>query len=190
MTEQRLRNIAEAYVSRYGGSTGRLRSVLRRRALRSLRYHAEEERRDEIFDVIEALIATRVQAGTSDDAREARAAAVRLSLAGRPRRVVAMKLREKGFAPEHIESAVGGLQGQEEDSVDPDLVACCRYARRRGLGPFRSPGARDKPRDKQLAALMRAGFSYALASRVVDCEDAGELQAILDEAPLPSLSGP
>ena len=42
-------------------------------------------------------------------------------------------------------------------------------ARRRKLGPYR-PGERSAYREKDLAALARAGFSFGIAREVIDGE--------------------
>src|SRR3546814_7265925 len=46
----------------------------------------------------------------------------------------------------------------DELAAEPELAAAIAYARRRRLGPFRTPDARADRRDKDLAALARAGF--------------------------------
>jgi regulatory protein len=50
------------------------------------------------------------------------------------------------------------------------LAAAIALARRRGLGPYRKKeGA--AVRDKDVASLARAGFSYDIARKVVDADD-------------------
>jgi regulatory protein len=44
-------------------------------------------------------------------------------------------------------------------------------ARRRRLGPFRKAEARAEHRLRDLAAMARAGFAYALAEKVIDAEE-------------------
>lgn len=187
MTEARLRNIAFAYVQRYGGSSQRLEQVLSRRAERSLRYHEELERLPEVKAWVRQVVQRFQGEGISDDHRNARAAAIDLSLQGRPRRAIAYRLRGKGYAPEAIEAALSNLQSEE---LDPDWVACCRYARRRGLGPFSATRSRTRSREQQLASLMRAGFGFDHARRVLDATDADELEAVIAAAPTASLAGP
>lgn len=191
VTKQRLRNIGLAYVQRYGGSEKRVGEVLGRRVSRSLRYHDELEREGEAASWIAEVVADLIASGAIHDGREARAKAVADSLSGRPLGVIRMRLRQKGFGNDAVDDAIAALSEAAEaqgDAPDPDLVACCRYARRRGLGPFRSPTARDKPRESQLGSLMRAGFRYQYASAVLDAESAEELMMILDGAALPTLT--
>jgi regulatory protein len=46
----------------------------------------------------------------------------------------------------------------QEEAAEPELAAALAYARRRRLGPYRSPAARTDLREKDLAALGRQGF--------------------------------
>ncbi|MCH8002677.1 MAG: RecX family transcriptional regulator, partial [Proteobacteria bacterium] len=55
-------------------------------------------------------------------------------------------------------------------------AAALAYARRRRLGPYRSPQARAAMREKDLAALGRRGFGYELARRVIETGDVSELE--------------
>jgi regulatory protein len=57
------------------------------------------------------------------------------------------------------------LEGEDGD----EAAAARALARRRRLGPYR-PGERAPYRDKDLAALARAGFRYDVARAVVDGE--------------------
>ncbi|MHA1114431.1 MAG: regulatory protein RecX, partial [Alphaproteobacteria bacterium] len=61
-----------------------------------------------------------------------------------------------------------------------DLAAAIAYARRRRLGPWRVAAARAERRERDLAALARAGFNYDLARRVVDAPDTAAAEALLD----------
>ena len=69
------------------------------------------------------------------------------------------------------------------DVHDPDWVACCRYARRRRLGPFQSPEKSGRSREQQLRALLRAGFPYRLAVRAVDSRDPAQLEEVILSQP-------
>ncbi|MCA9558512.1 MAG: RecX family transcriptional regulator, partial [Myxococcales bacterium] len=82
------------------------------------------------------------------------------------------KMRQRGLPADLIDAA---LEAADAEVEDPDLAAAARYARRRRLGPFRPAEARAERREKDLAALGRAGFSYAIARRVIDAEDAAAL---------------
>ncbi|MFN7130599.1 MAG: recombinase RecX, partial [Myxococcales bacterium] len=53
---------------------------------------------------------------------------------------------------------------------DPEEAAAWALARRKRLGPFGKPELRSDRRQRDLAALVRAGFAFPLVKRVVDGE--------------------
>jgi regulatory protein len=59
-----------------------------------------------------------------------------------------------------------------------ELAAACALVRRRRLGPYRAPGKRVDCRQKDLASLARAGFSLALARRVLKAPDIEALEQL------------
>ena len=109
---------------------------------------------------------TRSTRAHGTDAEEG-AAAVEALIAG---------LLAKGVEGALIDQALAGLR---EEAAEPELAAALAYARRRRLGPYRSPAARAGLREKDLAALGRQGFGYDLARRVIETDDLAELE---DEA--------
>lgn len=173
ITRQRLRNIALAYVGRYGGSAKRLGEVLRRRVERAHYVHGgdKEEHFGWIQETVESLLASQ----SLDELMNARSAAMSLHLTGKPERVIVQRLRLKGYTKTSIEAGIERIREHVGDDEDPDLIAACRYARRRGFGPYARPGRVPKERDKQLAAMMRAGFPYRLADLIYKTEDAATL---------------
>jgi len=76
-----------------------------------------------------------------------------------------------------VEAALAGHadEGGRATSED-DLAAAIAFARRRRIGPFRLDAARDASRERDLAALGRAGFGYELARRVIEAESVEELE--------------
>jgi regulatory protein len=77
-------------------------------------------------------------------------------------RAIQAKLSAKGVDRTAIAAALEGEDGDEEQ-------AALAFARRRRLGPFR-PGERAPYRDKDLAAMARAGFRFDVARGVIDTE--------------------
>ena len=63
------------------------------------------------------------------------------------------------------------MQYALEDGEDPELPAAVTMAKRRRLGPFAVKPPNGEQREKHLAALARAGFSYDVAQRVIDGKD-------------------
>ncbi len=74
--------------------------------------------------------------------------------------MAAMKLREKGVSREIVEAT---LEADETEEAEAEAA----YVRRRRFGPYRGAGRPDR-RDKEIAAMIRAGFPMRLAIAAVD----------------------
>src|SRR5258708_16915791 len=164
VTPTALEKAAFHYLERYASSAENLRRVLMRRVERAVRAGAVEraEGRAGVDAVIERLQARRLL----DDAAYAEGRARSLSHKGRSRAIIARTLAAKGVGRETVDAALEGLA----EAGETDLAAAVRFARRRRMGPFRAPKERAGRRDRDLAALGRAGFAYEVARLVVDAE--------------------
>ena len=91
--------------------------------------------------------------GLIDDRAWAEAQAGGLRRRGASARAVAARLSSKGAPRAEIERLLAG----EDDAAEREAARA--LARRRRLGPWRGPAERAARRQKDLAALARAGFS-------------------------------
>lgn len=176
LTEERLRKAALHYLERFTTSAGNLRTVLERRVRKNAMQGLETPEADQW---IERIVASLVAAGVIDDRAYAEMRAASLVRAGRSRARIKATLQQKRVDPAALDGALEQLQ---EDQPNADLVAAVNFARRRRLGPY-AAGDRAARRLKDMAALARAGFSSAIARRVVDAEDIETLTAQLEEDP-------
>lgn len=167
-----LESAALHYLERYASSAENLRRVLMRRVDRAA--HAGMiERADgaaRVAAVIDKLTARRLL----DDKLYAEGRARSLSRQGRAASVIARRLQVKGVKGEALDGALATL----EEEGHSDLAGALRLARRRKLGPFRAKSERKERRDKDMAALGRAGFSFEIARKVIDAES---VEAIEEE---------
>lgn len=171
-TAARLEKAALAHIDRYATSVANLRAVLMRRVERSARLHGTD--RAEAAAWVDAIIAKLLDRRLLDDTAYAQMRANSLHRSGASRRKIAGMLRQKGVGRDDIEAALAVLADEYGDS---DMVAACNYARRRRLGPYRPHAARADRRERDLAALARAGFGYDVARRVIEARSAEELEA-------------
>jgi regulatory protein len=172
-TPKHLENAALHYLGRFATSAENLRRVLTRKVDRSARTHGTDRAEGRVQ--VESLIRRFVASGLVDDLAYARARASSLARRGASARLIRARLLEKGVDPEAVAAALAALA---DDGGDAELRAAVNLARRRRLGPFRKRiggQARDE-REKALAALARAGFSYDVAKRVIDAESADALE--------------
>ena len=170
MTPARLENIALHHLDRFSTSSENLKRVLTRRVLKSARHHNTDQ--EQCAAWIDTLIERYQECGLLDDPAYARAQVNSHNRRGKSVRAIRALLRQKGVTAADIDLAIEGLA---ENHPDPDLAAANAYARRRRLGPYRTREVDDKAREKELAALARAGFSYGIARRIVAAETVEEI---------------
>lgn len=130
------------------------------------RCRSREEEPGAFAEAIEETVARASRAGLVDDARFTAARLATLRRRGTSTRGAGAKLAAKGVSREVIEAALA-----EEPAGDADEAAAQAYAKRRRLGPYRRPDKRAANRERDLAALARAGFSYRQAKAVIDDRD-------------------
>ena len=158
VTPAYLERAALAYLERFASSAQNLARVLKRKVERRCRLRAEDPA--PFIALIEDVVARAVRGGLVDDRRYAEGRVASLRRRGGSARGIGAKLAAKGVARETVAAV---LVGGEDD----ELAAAHALARRRRLGPYRT-GDRAAFREKDLAALARAGFGFAIARRIVD----------------------
>jgi regulatory protein len=170
ITPSYLENAALHYLERFASSSANLRRVLLRKVARSVAHwggdaasHGEQ---------VDAVIAKLARLGYLNDAAYAEAKVRALHRAGKGSRTIRATLAAKGV---DADLAAGALDSLAEDIPEPDLAAAIRLAKKRRLGPFRAQG-RTEMRQKDLAALARAGFDFDTCRRVVEAESAEALE--------------
>jgi regulatory protein len=173
ITAASLENAALYYLRRFDSTAENLRRVLSRRVRRAAMSPQATIDTAEAARWIEAVVAKMTRLGYVDDARTAAMKARSLFARGTPPAMIRRRLALLGAGEEAIDAALSGI---EEDCADAELTAAAALARRRRLGPFRPAAARAERRDKDMAALARAGFSPEIARRVIDAADPEDLQ--------------
>ena len=172
----RLEELALAYVARFATSAGKLGQYLKRKL---------HERGWEVEGVsgtepgIPALIERLVAAGYIDDAGFAQGRASGLRRRGYGDRRVDQTLRGAGIA----EEVRASVQGDEAASRRAALI----LARKRGFGPFGAerpdPCPIDpKTRQKQFAAMLRAGHPLDSVRILIDAATEADALEWVDEA--------
>jgi regulatory protein len=154
LDEKRLEELALRYVERFSTTRAKLRSYLARK----VRERGWDGSNEPPFERIADRFA---ELGYINDAAYALAKSQSLTGRGYGKRRVANTLRVAG-----VDEADGAAARDhaEEKAVD----AAINFARRRRIGPFAASAPREpKDREKALAAMIRAGHSFALAREIV-----------------------
>ncbi|WP_421996403.1 RecX family transcriptional regulator [Reyranella sp.] len=174
ITATYLRNAAAFYLERYPATAEGLRRVLARRVARAVRNDAPVM--EGVEQEIEAIVARFVAAGMIDDEAFAQTKARALHRRGTSTRLTRRRLQLAGVDAETLDRAFAGLDRElDTDPAERERRAAVALARRRRLGPFRLPEQRRERRDRDLAAMARAGFDLDLARRVIDAPSAESL---------------
>ncbi|HIJ39335.1 MAG TPA: regulatory protein RecX [Rhodospirillaceae bacterium] len=168
ITQAYLEKVAMRYLERYSASTASLRRVLLRRVEGAVRLGLSDGVAEALM--VEPLILRLQAMGLLDDFRYAEGKAASLLGRGRSMRAIRHYLQDRGVAAENIDPVLSGLAAEDEEG-SPDLQAARNYARKRRLGPHRPGSERSLHRLRDLAALGRAGFSWAVAQAVIDAEE-------------------
>ena len=160
ISKKYLENAALFYLQRYATPADNLRRVLLRKVKRSCTFHQVEA--ESFTPLVDDLVTRYMAVGLVDDTVFARARVTSLRRQGLSRQSIIARLQAKGLAKADIEAALLQVDAEQED---PELAAATAYARRKKLGPWRK-----KPQEmqKELAAMGRAGFSYAVARKALE----------------------
>ena len=147
-----LDQLALRYVERFATTRAKLADYLRRKV---------RERGWEGAPVDPAAVAQRMAAlGYVDDRAFAESRAAALARRGLGARRVGAALRAAGVDEADRAEVAPGVDARAVD-------AALGFARRKRLGPWGTGAADRAVREKQLAAMLRAGHPMALARRIV-----------------------
>jgi regulatory protein len=149
----RLQQLALRYVGRYSTSRSKLRAYLQRK-VRECGWDGPGE--PPLTELVERF----AELGYVDDAAFALSKAQSLSGRGYGKRRLVDKLRHAGIGEEDSEEARRHADAEA-------LSAALRFAERRKIGPYASTMLERAKRDKAMAAMIRAGHSFALARAIV-----------------------
>jgi regulatory protein len=159
LTAESLRWFALRYVERYATTRAKLRDYLQGK-LRERGWSGEGEA--PIDETVECF----AELGYVDDRAfgEARA----------------RSLERRGYGPRRVAQtlAAAGVEQELREEIGDGFVArdaAIAYARRRRIGPFGPPVDDPALRQKQFAAMVRAGHDFDLTRRVLDARSENDL---------------
>lgn len=162
-TKERLTRSALHYLGRYASSEKNLQQILTRKVEKTCSI-LELDPQD-YAPVIQDVVANLASNGFINDTQYAETKVASLRRRGGSQRKIEAALSAKGVDRQIIRTAIEGDEKNEEE-------AALNFARRRRPGPFRANHEREKRREKDLAAMCRAGFSFELAKTIIDTSKA------------------
>ena len=105
---------------------------------------------------------------------------------GRSKLGIRQRLRQHRLDDTIIDAA---LDAADQRSANGELLAACRFARRRRLGPFdcrqyddaKNRQAFMQRQQRQLGSLARAGFTMAISQTVIGLEDMDAAEMLIGQ---------
>ena len=160
ITPQRLKNIGLYYLKRFESSVENLRSVLQKRVNQYAKENPEFNKQ-EAYQWVENVLAEFEKLHYLDDERFTEIKVRHYLAVGKPARYIQNKLREKGVANAQIDEMLDDFGYHQQEMA-------LKLAKRKKIGPFRpNEEARKLNRQKDMAALIRAGFDYDVVAEIM-----------------------
>ncbi|MEM7070665.1 MAG: RecX family transcriptional regulator [Pseudomonadota bacterium] len=167
-TLQRLENIALYYLTRYEANTQKLRNVLMRRIEKAV--YEKLIDKDTGCEMVEKIVKKAVDEKWIDDQRFADLYARKFFGQGYPYHVVKLKMHQKNIESSLINQALEEfLKNEDLDHEEQQWQQIKRFAKRKHIGPYCLQD-RLQRRKKHLGILARNGFSFELASKIIDAD--------------------
>lgn len=160
LTPERVRAGVLRHVQRYSAPRQHVRRLYLRKIDTSLR--SFEGDREVLVAALDEALGTAEHYGYINDARFAEVRAARGIARGVSPRQIQARLGAKGIDSAAIEAGLASTEG------NPEVLACAAYVKRRRMGGWRPPEERVLHRERDLARLGRAGFSYTVARASLD----------------------
>ena len=169
---RRLRNKALHYLERYSSTEAKLTEILKRFAARKITGYSDEEVAPHIHHIVRHY----ADLGYIDDRAFAESKWQAGLRNGRSPQMLAQKLKHAGVNDDIIQA----LRTQGAETADTELHAAIISARKRRIGPFaKTPPADYAEFQKQMARLVRAGFSLSVARTVMNFETGEAAEEVL-----------
>lgn len=163
-TKARLRNVALYYLDRFESSEENLRTVLKRR-IDKYAFFDKGYNPTMAYQWVEEVIEECLKQNFVNDERYAEFKVNNYLSAGKSRRYIEQKLKQKGID----ESVVAKFFDEDNYS---ELETAFNFAKKKKIGRFREDESkRAENRQKDLTALVRAGFDYDVAKTVLEDGD-------------------
>lgn len=168
--ERRLENSGLYYLQRYTSSKANFEEVMRRKIFKwDL---SDKITKDQITTLLSALIQKFESLKYLNDTQYALMKIRSGFASGKSKKWIEQYLTQKSLTPEDIKKAYAlyceETNRDKDDTFNPDHEAAIKYAMKKRLGPY-SQKQELTPElfQKHLARLVRAGFAYNVAKKVL-----------------------
>mgnify|MGYP001793604516 CR=1 FL=1 len=173
-TPKWLRDQALRYLNRFPATSHKMARHLREKATPQLEHFDLSE--EKLMEDVGKVVADMIKAGFINDSEFAASKARIMARQGRSVAQIGLKLQEMEFSEADQAQALDKL-GEDKNALDRRAAA--RFVKRRRFGPYKPEETRGERRNKELASLARQGFSFDVATRVIDAENVEIIEAII-----------
>jgi regulatory protein len=173
-TPKWLRDQALRYLNRFPATSHKMTQHLFRKAAAQLEHFEISE--EKLIADIDKVVTDLIKAGFINDTEFAASKARLMARQGRSVAQIGLKLQEMAFSEADQSQAIDEL-GDDKRALDKRAAA--RFVKRRRFGPYKPEKARGERRDKELASLARQGFSFDVATLVIDAASIEEIEDII-----------
>jgi regulatory protein len=168
ITASYLHNSGLYYLERFAASKAHFKDVMLRKVKRSCMHHKDQD-----YDVCEKMVdelANKFEAcGLLNDKIYANALAESMRRKGLSKRVIQIKMHNKGLSPDHAIQVLEQLDMQSFGTFeDAEFAAALKLSRKKKIGPYSA--LKEQDAQKSLGILARAGYSYDIARRIIDMD--------------------
>lgn len=167
ITEKYLYNSGLAYLQRFPSSTAHFKAVMSRKIDKSCRHHADQDK-EACIALLDKVTAQFAGLGYLNDELYLKGMINSLRGRGLSAAVIRLKLKQKGLPAEDIKAA---LAAHDEEYESDDLSSALKLCRRKKIGAYAREALDVGRKQKWLAALARAGFSYEIATKALEMEN-------------------
>jgi regulatory protein len=167
ITPTYLENSAIYYLERFSSSTDNLRRVMTRKIMKSCYFYQEDDI-EEKKEWLEVVIAKLVRIGYLNDETYTNMKARSLRYSGNSKRNIMGKLKQKGLSEEMINKSLSKADEDLFDGEDGEIEAAKHYAKKKRFGQYRTKSEEENTKQKELASMARAGFSYDIAKKILE----------------------
>lgn len=190
ISEKYLRNSGLHYLKRFTASSSHFKTVMMRKIDKSCRWHTDLDKQ-QCVKWLENVTDEFIEAGYLNDEQYTFGIVNSMRRSGKSKRIIQMKLHQKGVTNELITAAFKRYESQFSDNANFELICALKHAKKKKLGVFSKNKitkmhdtnctdneAAFKEHQKQLANLARAGFSFDISKKALDMSEDEALELI------------
>lgn len=169
ITKSYLENSGVYYLERFSSSSANFRRVMTNKIIKSCNFY-EDDDVSEKKEWLEDVITKFQRIGYLNDEVYTKIKTRSLRYSGNSKRNIVGKLKQKGLSDNLINETIEAVDADIFDGEDGELESARKYVKKRRFGKYRTKPVQDNTKEKELASIARAGFSYDICKKALEEE--------------------